>query len=130
MLGYHVHEKAILLAILSFSLDAAKSPKQACIFHRLSNIGHFSLLPLIFTHEEYPLKVRCSYVFIMSCTDYQFLSGNVPELKLELQVATSLLMCIFRFRCMQHPHFSCCTEQLESLISYESLFVSHTSHIA
>ena len=57
MLGYHVHEKAILVAILSFALDLAKSPKSACIYQRLSTVGHYSLLPLIFIRKEYILKV-------------------------------------------------------------------------
>ena len=58
MLGYHVHEKAILLAILPLTLDATQSLQCARVFTRLSTIGHFSLLPLIFTRNEYPLKVR------------------------------------------------------------------------
>ncbi|CAK0784065.1 hypothetical protein CVIRNUC_007268 [Coccomyxa viridis] len=70
MLGYHVHEKAILLAILPLTLVAAQSLQCARVFTRLSTIGHFSLLPLIFTPNEYPLKIM---IFSM-----QNLAGHPP----------------------------------------------------
>ena len=58
MLGYHVHEKAILLSIVPLALEAAGSLHCARIFQRLSTIGHYSLLPLIYTKDECILKVR------------------------------------------------------------------------
>ena len=57
MLGYHVHEKAVLLCIVPLALEAARSLRRARIFQRLSTIGHFSLLPLIYTQDECLLKV-------------------------------------------------------------------------
>ena len=57
MLGYHVHEKAILLSIVPLTLGAAGSLQNARVFQRLSAIGHYSLLPLIFTKDEHLLKV-------------------------------------------------------------------------
>ncbi len=62
MLGYHVHEKAILVAILSYALDLAKSPQSARTYLRLSIVGHYSLLPLIFMRKEYTLKVGLCHV--------------------------------------------------------------------
>ncbi len=59
MLGYHVHEKAILLSVVPLALEAAGSLRCARIFQRLSTIGHYSLLPLIYTQDECILKV-CS----------------------------------------------------------------------
>ena len=60
MLGYHVHEKAILVVILSLALDLAKSQTSACIYQRLGIVGHYSLLPLVFDRKEYVLKVGCA----------------------------------------------------------------------
>ncbi len=57
MLGYHVHEKAILMSIVPLALEAAGSLRCARIFQRLSTIGHYSLLPLIYTQDECILKV-------------------------------------------------------------------------
>ena len=56
MLGYHVHEKAILLSIVPLALEAAGNLHCARIYQRLSSIGNYSLLPLIFTSDEYILK--------------------------------------------------------------------------
>ncbi|CAL5226071.1 g8885 [Coccomyxa viridis] len=57
MLGYHVHEKAILMSIVPLALEAAGSLRCARIFQRLSTIGHYSLLPLIYTQDECILKM-------------------------------------------------------------------------
>ncbi|KAK9902706.1 hypothetical protein WJX75_003352 [Coccomyxa subellipsoidea] len=57
MAGYHVHEKAILTYILPLSLDALKSRAAARNYLMLSVTGHYALLPLLFTQNEYPLKV-------------------------------------------------------------------------
>ena len=56
MAGYHVHEKAILTYILPLALDALKSRAAACSYVMLSVTGHYALLLLLFTRNEYPLK--------------------------------------------------------------------------
>ena len=57
MAGYHVHEKAILMVILPLAFDAVKNLAAARNFLTLSFTGHYALLPLLFTRNEYPLKV-------------------------------------------------------------------------
>ncbi len=57
MAGYHVHEKAILMVILPLTLGAVNSRAAARSFLMLSMTGHYALLPLLFTKNEYPLKV-------------------------------------------------------------------------
>ena len=57
MAGYHVHEKAILMVILPLALDAVNSRAAARCFLMLSTTGQHALLPLLFTRNEYPLKV-------------------------------------------------------------------------
>ena len=56
--GYHVHEKAILMVILPLALAAARSFEDARTYLGLSITGHYALLPLLFTGNEYPIKAR------------------------------------------------------------------------
>ncbi|XP_073404746.1 dolichyl pyrophosphate Glc1Man9GlcNAc2 alpha-1,3-glucosyltransferase isoform X1 [Dendrobates tinctorius] len=63
MFGWHVHEKAILLAILPFSLLAVSSAKDAGMYLILTTVGHFSLFPLLFTLQEMPIKLLLMAIF-------------------------------------------------------------------
>lgn len=56
LFGWHVHEKAILLVIIPFSLLALKDRRYLGAFRPLAVAGHVSLFPLIFTAAEYPIK--------------------------------------------------------------------------
>jgi alpha-1,3-glucosyltransferase len=58
MAGYHVHEKAVLMAALPLALAGARSAGAARAFLRASLAGHCGLLPLLFTADEYPIKAR------------------------------------------------------------------------
>ncbi|KAM4699408.1 dolichyl pyrophosphate Glc1Man9GlcNAc2 alpha-1,3-glucosyltransferase [Discoglossus pictus] len=63
MFGWHVHEKAVLLAILPLSLLAVSSAKDAGIYLMLATTGHFSLFPLLFTAQELPIKIFLMLMF-------------------------------------------------------------------
>ncbi|CAL1572571.1 unnamed protein product [Knipowitschia caucasica] len=63
MFGWHVHEKAVLIAILPLSLLAVQSREDAGIFLLLATTGHYSLFPLIFTAAEFPLKLLLMLLF-------------------------------------------------------------------
>jgi alpha-1,3-glucosyltransferase len=52
-----VHEKAILLVIVPFSLLALKDRRYLGAFRPLAVAGHVSLFPLLFTAMEFPVKV-------------------------------------------------------------------------
>lgn len=70
MFGWHVHEKAILLAILPLSLLSVQRAKDAGIYLILTTTGHFSLFPLLFTPPELPTKILLMLLF----TVYSFSS--------------------------------------------------------
>ncbi|XP_053313878.1 probable dolichyl pyrophosphate Glc1Man9GlcNAc2 alpha-1,3-glucosyltransferase [Spea bombifrons] len=63
MFGWHVHEKAILLAVLPLSILSVLSVKDAGIFLLLATTGHYSLFPLLFTAQELPLKILLMLIF-------------------------------------------------------------------
>ncbi|TAQ83423.1 hypothetical protein B7494_g8256 [Chlorociboria aeruginascens] len=56
LFGWHVHEKAILLVIIPFSLIALKDRRYLGAFRPLAVAGHVSLFPLLFTAAEFPIK--------------------------------------------------------------------------
>lgn len=56
LFGWHVHEKAILLVIVPFSLIALKDRRYLSAFRPLAVSGHVSLFPLLFTPAEFPIK--------------------------------------------------------------------------
>ena len=57
MFGYHVHEKAILMATVPMALAAADCEWDARQYFMLSTVGHVALMPLLYTEQEYPIKV-------------------------------------------------------------------------
>ncbi|KAL0993744.1 hypothetical protein UPYG_G00113060 [Umbra pygmaea] len=65
MFGWHVHEKAILMAILPLSILAVESREDAGIFLMLATTGHYSLFPLLFTAAELPTKVLLMLLFTL-----------------------------------------------------------------
>ena len=64
LFGWHVHEKAILMSILPFTLLAFTGDKQdARIFLFLQAVGHYSLFPLLFTSFETIIKICLFLLF-------------------------------------------------------------------
>ncbi|XP_069325282.1 dolichyl pyrophosphate Glc1Man9GlcNAc2 alpha-1,3-glucosyltransferase isoform X7 [Eulemur rufifrons] len=63
MFGWHVHEKAILLAILPMSLLSVGKAGDASVFLILATTGHYSLFPLLFTAPELPIKILLMLLF-------------------------------------------------------------------
>lgn len=51
-----MHEKAVLLIIIPFSLIALKDRRYLGAFRPLAVAGHVSLFPLLFTATEFPIK--------------------------------------------------------------------------
>lgn len=65
LFGWHVHEKAILLVIIPFSLLALKDRRYLGAFRPLAVAGHVSLFPLLFTAMEFPVKVVYTIFWLM-----------------------------------------------------------------
>ncbi|EPQ66242.1 Glucosyl transferase [Blumeria graminis f. sp. tritici 96224] len=63
--GWHVHEKAILLVILPFTLIALKDRRYLGAFRPLAVAGHVSLFPLLFTAAEFPIKTIYTLLWLL-----------------------------------------------------------------
>lgn len=65
LFGWHVHEKAILLVIIPFSLVALRDRRHFSAFRPLAVAGHVSLFPLLFTPAEFPIKVAYTIFWLV-----------------------------------------------------------------
>lgn len=65
LFGWHVHEKAVLLVIVPFSLLALKDRRYLGAFRPLAVAGHVSLFPLLFTLQEFPVKVIYTIMWLV-----------------------------------------------------------------
>jgi alpha-1,3-glucosyltransferase len=65
LFGWHVHEKAILLVIIPFSLIAVRDRRYLSAFRPLAVAGHVSLFPLLFTPAEFPVKTVYTIVWLI-----------------------------------------------------------------
>lgn len=57
MLGYHVHEKAVLAVTVPAALGAVADRRAAGEYIFLATVSTYALFPLLFTATEYPIKV-------------------------------------------------------------------------
>ncbi|KAJ9254547.1 CAZyme family GT57 [Paecilomyces variotii] len=65
LFGWHVHEKAVLLIIIPFSLIAIKDRRYFGAFKPLAVAGHVSLFPLLFTAPEFPIKTVYTILWLV-----------------------------------------------------------------
>lgn len=66
LFGWHVHEKAILLIMVPFSLIALKDRRHLGAFRPLAVAGHVSLFPLLFTPAELPTKTGYTVLWLLA----------------------------------------------------------------
>ncbi|GAU42290.1 hypothetical protein TSUD_81990 [Trifolium subterraneum] len=57
LFGWHVHEKASLHFVIPLAFVAAQTPEDAKHYFLLSIVSCYSLFPLLFEAQEYPIKV-------------------------------------------------------------------------
>uniref|UniRef100_A0A673B4C0 Alpha-1,3-glucosyltransferase n=1 Tax=Sphaeramia orbicularis TaxID=375764 RepID=A0A673B4C0_9TELE len=115
MFGWHVHEKAILIAILPLSILAVQSREDAGIFLILSTTGHYSLilcsvnrlslslsgqgsllhrLEVIYLLGLVPVSVGCEMVFPLS--PWQQRLPFLPLLATSVYCALGICYCFVR----------------------------------
>lgn len=108
LFGWHVHEKAILMAIIPLSLMAVLLLKEAEVYTLLSIVGHYSLLPLIFTAHEILIKGLLlgiySFYTISALTDLFQANGEgiIPILDIKENVYLGGLFGIFIYEHIFH----------------------------
>ncbi|XP_025269356.1 probable dolichyl pyrophosphate Glc1Man9GlcNAc2 alpha-1,3-glucosyltransferase [Camponotus floridanus] len=66
MFGWHVHEKAILTAIIPLCVLAATNKEDARIFIILNSTGHTALLPLLYPDNLFSLKLLLLLTYMLS----------------------------------------------------------------
>ncbi|XP_044761404.1 probable dolichyl pyrophosphate Glc1Man9GlcNAc2 alpha-1,3-glucosyltransferase [Coccinella septempunctata] len=63
--GYHVHEKAILMAVIPLTLLSVLDSFDGRIFLILSTVGHFSLFPLLFPLNLLIVKSLLFFIYTL-----------------------------------------------------------------
>ena len=69
-----MHEKAILLVIVPYTVLSFLDAADAALLPLLSLTGHVSLMPLLFRHQEWLIKVSS-----IDYTRYGFLRGKFSK---------------------------------------------------
>lgn len=107
MLGYHVHEKAIMTAIVPLTLLSTTSVENARLFIRTCMFGLFGLFPLLFQPEELLIKLFLYLTWMLLATcgleSLLFKSGKETLLTNIDMVTIIVLMCVFVFMEIIHP---------------------------
>ncbi|KAI9310274.1 glycosyltransferase family 57 protein [Dichotomocladium elegans] len=75
LFGWHVHEKAILIVLIPFSLVAVSSTLHLRAFIILSVSGIYSLFPLLFTVAETPIKILFSLTW--GCVVFSGMTNHI-----------------------------------------------------
>lgn len=103
MLGYHVHEKAIMTAIVPMTLVAANTRNTARYF-RMNMFGVFGLLPLLYRPNELPLKtfVYISWIF-GTAVALERVAGYQTVMQFADKMCLVFLGVVFVFMEIIHP---------------------------
>jgi len=104
MLAYHVHEKAIMTAIIPSTLLITTSPQYALFYLRISALGHFGLLPLLHRKVELLFKISLYAIHLLAT---KFILETIHEKRLKTTTfdhqGFGLLLSIFFFAEVIHP---------------------------
>jgi len=109
MFSYHVHEKAIMTAIIPLTLLSTTSVKHARLYLLTCAVGHFGLFPLLYRRVETPFKL-VSYLMHLVLSEnllgHYFDEGRKaaqPILTRYDKIGFLLLMLVFLFAEVVHP---------------------------
>lgn len=112
MLGYHVHEKAIMTAIIPLSLLATNSRHTAHLYIWTCAYGVFGILPLLFRTEDLLFKVMlyitwmCGVIYGLECIHYDHDSSGGKRrtiLSTVDMIVFAILACVLLFMEIVHP---------------------------
>lgn len=127
MLGYHVHEKAILITIIIQTLLIFSSSNTGTnIFFQLLGVGVFSLFPLFTNTQELFTKTLLYITYLLLV--YYILRERLLKNKIELRftkIIYASLFCLFCFVEIIHPTYF----NKNGKISYQFLPLMVTSLI-
>lgn len=91
MLGYHVHEKAILIPWMLQTLTAVNSPADASLFMLLSAAGSVSLFPLLPGPFECAIKMILTLVYVFVAR-YYLLHTQLNRMATWAKIALNLIL--------------------------------------
>ena len=109
MLGYHVHEKAIMTAIVPMTLVAVNTRNTARMFIRMCMFGLFGLLPLLYRPNELPLKtfMYISWIFgaalALERVHVDHIAGYRTVMQFADKICLAFLGVVFAFMEIIHP---------------------------
>ena len=112
MLGYHVHEKAIMTAIIPMTLLATNTRHMARLFIRTCMFGLFGILPLLFRPDELLFKVvlyvgwMCGVIYALETIHLDDRSGSQRRrtvLTTVDRLSFVALSCVLIFMEVIHP---------------------------
>lgn len=90
MLGYHVHEKAILMTTIPLSLCALDDVLSAKLYLFLNTVGTFSLFPLFFTYNE--AAVKCALLAFHVYVAYHVLDLGRERVQVDSRISIDRLL--------------------------------------
>ncbi|XP_012230753.1 dolichyl pyrophosphate Glc1Man9GlcNAc2 alpha-1,3-glucosyltransferase [Linepithema humile] len=102
MFGWHVHEKAILTAIIPLCVLAAIDAEDARIFIILSSAGHTALLPLLYPENLFLLKLLLSLTYMISSILILSIQHNRPLLRVYEYLYITLLPLVTIYEVLLH----------------------------
>lgn len=116
MVSWHVHEKAIMTAIIPLALISTLSKSNARLFLRTSVIGVVGLFPLIFRPVELMFKVfGCVSYFALATYLFEHECSFSRIITRKDLFAIFLLIIVLLFLEIIHPLFFKPREQMEFL---------------
>ena len=95
MVAYHVHEKAIMTAIIPLAMLIQHEPERR-LFLRMNALGLVGLFPLLFRPVELPLKLL-SYIGYMAYVCSSIKEPTVPLLDLLGMTMLAILVAFVEF---------------------------------